>query len=85
MHSTLLLEINFSCFKYGTITLSGVMFQKTSSHKKTYNQHHNSNYLTVVDSACPDPLLIASYWGITIVFFSSGYLDDSVHRVPLHC
>ena len=28
------------------------------------------------------PLSLAATWGITVVFFSSGYLDVSVHRVP---
>ena len=30
------------------------------------------------------PVSIASTQGITFVFFSSGYLDVSVHRVCLH-
>ena len=30
------------------------------------------------------PLSLAATQGITVVFFSSGYLDVSVHRVPLH-
>ena len=30
------------------------------------------------------PLSLAATRGITFVFFSSGYLDVSVHRVPLH-
>ena len=29
------------------------------------------------------PRSLATTWGITIVFFSSGYLDVSVHRVSL--
>ena len=30
------------------------------------------------------PISLAATLGITVVFFSSGYLDVSVHRVPLH-
>ena len=30
------------------------------------------------------PRSLAATYGITFVFFSSGYLDVSVHRVPLH-
>ena len=30
------------------------------------------------------PLSLAATQGITVVFFSSGYLDVSVHRVPEH-
>ena len=30
------------------------------------------------------PVSLAATPGITFVFFSSGYLDVSVHRVPLH-
>ena len=30
------------------------------------------------------PRSLAATYGITVVFFSSGYLDVSVHRVPLH-
>ena len=30
------------------------------------------------------PLSLAATYGITFVFSSSGYLDVSVHRVPLH-
>ena len=37
MHSTLSLALNLICSEYGTITLSGSMFQNTSSYKLTYN------------------------------------------------
>ena len=30
------------------------------------------------------PISLAATLGITVVFFSSGYLDVSVHRVPFH-
>ena len=30
------------------------------------------------------PRSLAATYGITVVFFSSGYLDVSVHQVPLH-
>ena len=30
------------------------------------------------------PLSLAATYGIDVSFFSSGYLDVSVHRVPLH-
>ena len=30
------------------------------------------------------PVSLAATSGITVVFFSSGYLDVSVHRVPFH-
>ena len=37
--------------------------------------------LTVIKLVWAIPRSLATTWGITIVFSSSGYLDVSVHRV----
>ena len=38
----------------------------------------------VLQPVWASPLSLAATQGITVVFFSSGYLDVSVRRVPLH-
>jgi hypothetical protein len=70
-------------FVYGTITLYGTTFQKFSTIKpKSILQSYNPNNAeTLLVWAIPCSL--ATTWGITIVFFSSGYLDVSVLRVGI--
>ena len=58
---------NSSCFAYGAITLYGCTFQSIP--------------LQLVFSA--GPLSLAATQGISVDFFSSGYLDVSVPRVCL--
>ena len=41
--------------------------------------------IAVTKSVWAIPRSLATTWGITIVFSSSGYLDVSVHRVSFLC
>ena len=69
-------------FAYGTFTLSGWSFQDHSAIiGKSFMQSEPRSARTSVWAL---PLSLAATYGITFVFFSSGYLDVSVHRVPLH-
>ena len=69
-------------FAYGAFTLSGWL-----------SQNHSANDLESITRSEPQcartlvwalPVSLAATSGITVVFSSSGYLDVSVHRVPLH-
>ena len=42
------------------------------------------SFFSKEDSVCLVPLSVALTHGISIDFFSSGYLDVSVHRVPAY-
>ena len=71
----------YSDFGYGTCTLYG----------RAFNRVLLSSFLScrgpttpILGSVWAAPLSLAATRGITIVFFSSGYLDVSVPRVPLH-
>ena len=71
-----------SSFAYGAFTLSGWL-----------SQNHSAR---LIDQLCgPNPSMHARWFGLFrfrspllpeshVVFSSSGYLDVSVHRVPLH-
>ena len=70
-----------SDFGYGTCTLFGHAFNRVLL----------SSFLPCRGPTTPvqgpvwaAPLSLAATQGITLVFFSSGYLDVSVPRVPLH-
>ena len=70
-----------SDFGYGTCTLYGHAFNRVLL----------SSFLPCRGPTTPvqgpvwaAPLSLAATRGITLVFFSSGYLDVSVPRVPLH-
>ena len=69
-------------FAYGAFTLSGWSFQ---GHLARLNlwilRSEPQNARTLVWAL---PRSLAATYGITVVFFSSGYLDVSVRRVPLH-
>ena len=70
-------------YAYGTITLSGITFQLASaSFLKSILQSYNPDF-AVTKSVWASPRSLATTWGITIVFFSSAYLDVSVQRVRL--
>ena len=68
-------------FAYGAFTLSGWSFQ---GHLARLNlwilRSEPQNARTLVWAL---PRSLAATYGITVVFFSSGYLDVSVRRVPL--
>ena len=67
-------------FAYVAFTLSGWSFQ---GHLARLNlwilRSEPQNARTLVWAL---PRSLAATYGITVVFFSSGYLDVSVHRVP---
>ena len=72
-------------FAYRTITFFGPSFQnslaKTRISYFTYavlQPHRASTMVWAV------PISLATTFGITIVFFSSGYWDVSLHRVVVH-
>ena len=72
----------FSDFTYGAFTLSGWSFQFHSvilDESGLRSEPQNARILVWAPS-----ISLAATLEITFVFFSSGYLDVSVHRVPLH-
>ncbi len=68
-------------FAYGTFTLSRWSFQDHSAipHKSIMRSKPRSARTSVWAPS----ISLAATLEITVVFFSSGYLDVSVHRVPL--
>ena len=69
-------------FAYGAFTLSGWLSQSHSAiliRSITRSEPHGAR--TMVWAL---PVSLAATSGIDVSFFSSGYLDVSVHRVPLH-
>ena len=69
-------------FAYGALTLFGRSFQdRSATLGKSRTQSEPRNARIPVWAL---PRSLAATYGITVVFFSSGYLDVSVHRVPLH-
>ena len=71
-----------SRFAYGALTLSGWLSQNHSAiviRSIMRSEPHGAR--TVVWAL---PVSLAATPGIDVSFFSSGYLDVSVHRVPLH-
>ena len=71
-----------SSFAYGAFTLSGWL-----------SQNHSANLVGSLPRSEPQhartlvwalPVSLAATPGIDVSFSSSGYLDVSVHRVPLH-
>ena len=71
-----------SSFAYGAFTLSGWSSQDHSAiFGKSFLQSEPQHARTLVWALS---ISLAATLEITVVFFSSGYLDVSVHRVPLH-
>ena len=69
-------------FAYGAFTLSGRLSQNLSARLTesiTRSEPHGARTMV-----WPLSISLAATLEITVVFFSSGYLDVSVHRVPLH-
>ena len=71
-----------SPFTYGAFTLSGWL-----------SQNHSARFIESIMQSEPHgartmvwalPRSLAATYGIDVSFSSSGYLDVSVHRVPLH-
>ena len=70
-----------SPFVYGTFTLFGRSFQGRSTRLDESIMQSEPQRASSLVWALPRSL--AATYGITFVFSSSGYLDVSVHRVPL--
>ena len=71
-----------SNFAYGTVTLFGWISQ---NHSAVFHESiPRSEPRIARDSVWPLPVSLAATPGIDVSFSSSGYLDVSVHRVPLH-
>ena len=69
-------------FAYGAFTLSGWLSQNHSARLTgSIPRSEPQGARTLVWAP---PISLAATLGITVVFSSSGYLDVSVHRVPLH-
>ena len=69
-------------FAYGAFTLSGRLSQSRSaglSESGPRSEPRNAHI-----PVWPLPRSLAATCGIDVSFSSSGYLDVSVHRVPLH-
>ena len=80
--STLDPDSSLKDFAYGAFTLSRWSFQGHSAILiVSITRSEPRSARTPVWAL---PLSLAATYGITFVFFSSGYLDVSVHRVPLH-
>ena len=78
----------FFRFGYGSFTLSGWLSQNHSpTVKGSFMRSEPRSARTPVWAL---PISLAATLGIDVSFFSSGYLDVSVHRVPsvqlwIHC
>ena len=70
----------FSLFPYGAFTLSGWLSQNHSGKIKGSRPRSEPQHARTLVWALS--LSLAATQEITVVFFSSGYLDVSVHRVP---
>ena len=71
-----------SSFAYGAFTLSGWLSQNHSAKLvRSFLQSEPRNARIPVWALS---ISLAATLEITVVFSSSGYLDVSVHRVPLH-
>ena len=72
----------FSSFAYGTVTRSGLLSQNSSARlEESFMRSEPRGARTTVWAL---PVSLAATPGIDVSFSSSGYLDVSVHRVPLH-
>ena len=71
-----------SAFRYGAFTLSGWLSQNHSPSSYESSLRSEPQSARTLVWALSGSLAATSE--ITVVFFSSGYLDVSVHRVPFH-
>ena len=69
-------------FAYGAFTLYGWLSQNHSAD--SYESRLQSEPHGARTMVWPLPVSLAATSGIDVSFSSSGYLDVSVHRVPLH-
>ena len=71
-----------SVFRYGAFTLSGWLSQNHSPNScESIMRSEPQSARTLV---CPLSISLAATLEIDVSFSSSGYLDVSVHRVPIH-
>ena len=69
-------------FAYGAFTLSGRSFQdRSANNRESFMQSEPRHARTSVWALS---ISLAATLDIDVSFSSSGYLDVSVHRVPLH-
>ena len=71
-----------SSFAYGAFTLSGRLSQNRSAKLVESIPRSEPQHARTLVWALP--VSLAATPGIDVSFFSSGYLDVSVHRVPFH-
>ena len=71
-----------SVFVYGAFTLSGRLSQSRSARLPESGLRSEPRNARI--PVWPLPRSLAATCGIDVSFSSSGYLDVSVHRVPLH-
>ena len=69
-------------FAYGAFTLSGRLSQSRSARLPESGLRSGPRNARI--PVWPLPRSLAATCGIDVSFSSSGYLDVSVHRVPLH-
>ena len=69
-------------FAYGAFTLSGRLSQSRSARLPESGLRSDPRNARI--PVWPLPRSLAATCGIDVSFSSSGYLDVSVHRVPLH-
>ena len=69
-------------FAYGAFTLFGRLSQSRSARLPESGLRSEPRNARI--PVCPLPRSLAATCGIDLSFSSSGYLDVSVHRVPLH-
>ena len=69
-------------FAYGAFTLSGRLSQSRSAGLPESGPRSEPRNARI--PVWPLPRSLATTCGIDVSFSSSGYLDVSVHRVPLH-
>ena len=74
-------HVNLS-FAYGAFTLSGRLSQNRSARLPESGLRSEPRNARI--PVWPLPRSLAATCGIDVSFSSSGYLDVSVHRVPLH-
>ena len=72
----------FRLFAYGAFTLSGWLSQNHSAKLAESIPRSEPQHARTLVWALP--VSLAATPGIDVSFSSSGYLDVSVHRVPLH-
>ena len=73
-------RLAFLPFAYGAFTLSGWLSQNHSARIVESIMRSEPGHARM--TVCPFSISLAATSKITFVFFSSGYLDVSVHRVP---